>query len=686
MCTRHPAKGFSVDVADPLFLKEMPLPAFAETDDLSVRSPVDANLGKAGRYPLPVAQYLRLRTHIPALYALLSLNAAILAYTHYGIAPPLLSVTLPSILILLGMLRMVTWLRPIRRVELEVDWVTRKLRQTTVLAVAMALGYLGWGISLDQYGGPYEHGHVAAFVAVTVLGCVFCLSYLPQAAVIVCMLVMGIFTAYSALNGNEVMLAIAVNIALVVVVILKILRDSFDAFVKLETAQRALQAERRQAQSLGEENAHLAQTDALTGLPNRRYFFAMLEAMLDLEGERTPFCVGLIDLDRFKPINDTHGHAQGDRLLQIIGERMLERCPEDVIVARLGGDEFGLIVLGDLDKAEAAGRLLCAEICQPARLGEVVVSVGCSAGLAAYPQAAQTAHALFDRADFALYHAKNHKRGQCVRFSKELESLIRSEQALDAALQTANLDREMSVVYQPIVATADLAMIGVECLARWNSPSLGQVSPELLISTAERLGRAREVTLTLFDKALVALARLPSSLRMTFNLSGHDLCDAATIAGLLERIEDAQCDSRRLLFEITETSLISEIEAASAALARLRNAGARIALDDFGTGYSSLSSLHQLPLDMVKIDRSFAPRLDEVSGRRLITAIRNLARSLSLECVIEGIETENQLISARLAGFSLAQGFYMARPMPIEHILARIDGEAGEETEFWSAA
>lgn len=650
---------------------------------MNVRTPVEANLERAGRYPLPVAQYLRLRTHIPALYALLSVNAAILAYTHYGIAPQFLAVTLPTILILFGLLRMVAWLRPIRRVELEVEWVTSKMRQTTLLAVGMSLGYLWWALNLDRYGGPYEHGHVAAFVAVTVLGCVFCLSFLPQAAVIVCMLVMGTFTAYTALNGSEVMLAISLNIALVAVVILKILRDGFDAFVKLETTQRALQSERRQAQTLGEENAHLAQTDALTGLPNRRYFFAMLEAMLDLEGDKAPFCVGLIDLDRFKPINDTHGHAQGDRLLQVIGERMLERCPDNVIVARLGGDEFGLIVLGDLDQAEAAGRMLCAEICQPARLGEVVVSVGCSAGLAAYPEAAQTGHALFDRADFALYHAKNHKRGQCVRFSKELEGLIRSEQALDAALQAANLDREMSVVYQPIVATADLAMIGVECLARWNSPALGQVSPEFLIATAERLGRARELTLTLFDKALVAFQQLPSSLRMTFNLSGHDLCDPATIAGLLERIEDAQCNTHRLLFEITETSLISEIDAATAALARLRNAGARIALDDFGTGYSSLSSLHQLPLDMVKIDRSFAPRLDEVAGRRLITAIRNLARSLSLECVIEGIETENQLISARLAGFSLAQGFFMARPMPIEQVLARIDDA---DTPLWSAA
>ncbi len=181
------------------------------------------------------------------------------------------------------------------------------------------------------------------------------------------------------------------------------------------------------------------------------------------------------------------------------------------------------------------------------------------------------------------------------------------------------------------------------------------------------------MTATLFDHALDTLARLPHPISVSFNLSGHDISDAETIGTLLERIETSGSDARRLLFEITETTLIAELDTARIVLERLRATGARIALDDFGTGYSSLSSLHQLPLDMVKIDRSFAPRLDETVGRRLISAIRNLARALSLECVIEGIETEDQLLSARIAGFSLAQGFHIARPMSLDDMLARIE-------------
>jgi diguanylate cyclase (GGDEF)-like protein len=638
---------------------------------------------RAGQYPLSVAQYLRLREHIPPMYGLLSINAAVLAFTHRELAPPLLVYTFPAILIAACMIRMMTWMRPVVPAELDPARAKRSMARTVIVAVLLAPAFVGWSLWLDQYGGPYEHGHVAVFVSVTVLGCVFCLSFLPLAALAVSVIVLGTFLAYSFWIGTEVLIAIACNIVLVAMVILKILRDSYLSFVELETSQRDLNVERRQAQVLGEENARLAQTDALTGMPNRRYFFATLESLLQRSGPNDVFSVGLIDLDRFKPVNDTHGHAHGDRLLQVIGGRMMGHCPADTIVARLGGDEFGLIVMGGPAQAERIANELCKAIREPARIGDILVSVGCSAGLAVYPETAASADLLFDRADFALYHAKNHKRGQCVLFSEKLERLIRTEQAIDAALQGADLETELSLAFQPIVATEDLEAIGVECLARWNSPRLGEIAPEMLIASAERLGRAREVTLTLFDKALDGLAQLPTSLRASFNLSGNDIGNAGTIDALLARLAASGCDPRRLLIEITESSLISEMDKAGATLERLRETGMRIALDDFGTGYSSLSSLHQLPLDMVKIDRSFAARLDEAAGRRLITAIRHLARSLSLECVIEGIETENQLVSARLAGFSLAQGFFIARPMPLEDMLARLE-QPGPSP--WSAA
>lgn len=628
---------------------------------------------RAGQHPLPVAQYLRLREQIPPLYGLLSVNAAILAYTHRYLAPGPLVLTAPAILIAVSIIRMLVWMRPIAPEDIDVKTARHWLRRTVCLAVFLSVAYVSWALMLDQYGGPYEHGHVAIFIAVTVLGCIFCLTFLPLAALLVAATVLGTFLTYSFIQGADSQIAVALNIALVAVVVLKILRDYYASFVKLERSQRELQDERRQAHALIDENARLAQTDALTGMPNRRFFFTTLEGLLDGAQPDDIFTVGLIDLDRFKPINDTHGHAHGDRLLQIIGKRIVSQCPANATIARLGGDEFGLIVMGDADEAERIVQMLCRAIREQVRIGDVLVSVGCSAGLSVYPETATSADLLFDRADFALYHAKNEKRGQCVRFSKELEGLIRSEQAIDAALQEADLSSELTLAYQPIVATHDLEPIGAECLARWTSPRLGEVSPELLIASAERIGRSREVTLVLFEMALAALSQLPAPLRVSFNLSSHNLCDRDTISALLERMLASECDSKRLLFEITETSLITDMDVANATLQRLRDNGVRIALDDFGTGYSSLSSLHMLPLDMVKIDRSFARRLDDASGRRLISAIRNLARSLSLECVIEGIETEKQLFSARLAGFSLAQGYVIARPMDLSNMLERIN-------------
>lgn len=627
---------------------------------------------RSGEHALPVAQYLRMREQIPSLYGLLSVNAIVLAFAHRFVAPPLLSFWVPFVLTSLCIVRMLAWMRPLRTRDLSVATARMRLRRAAVIAMALSLIYVCWAIALAHYGGPIERSQLGIFVALTVLGCIYCLSFLPSAAVVVCVTALGIFTGYCFWLRSGEMVAMSLNVALVAGMFLWMLRNSYRAFVELETSQRELRSERRQAQLLGEENARLAQTDALTTLPNRRFFFSALEERLIKAKGSDVFVVGLIDLDRFKPVNDTHGHALGDRLLEIIGQRLKAACPEGAIIARLGGDEFGLLANGDADQAERVAQVMCSAIREPARIGDTVVTVGCSAGLAVYPDTGDNTNLLFDRADFALYHAKRQRRGQCVRFSEELEHLVRSEQTLDAALQEADLVSELFLVHQPIVSTETMAPLAVECLARWNSPRLGFISPERLIATAERIGRSREVTLALFDKALATLAALPDHLRLSFNLSGLDLCDAETISALLERLQASGHEPRRLLIEITETTLIEKLDIASVALERLREKGVKIALDDFGTGYSSLSWLHQLPLDVVKIDRSFAARLAEPAGRRLLGAIRNLVRSLSLECVVEGIETEAQLVNARLAGFSLAQGYYFARPVPLDELLRSI--------------
>ncbi len=623
----------------------------------------------AGRSSFTVEQFLRLRRQLPPMYLILTMNAATLAYTHSAVAPRWLAVWLPAALIALCLVRLVQWLRPLAETPVSDVFAARMLRRTEIMATMLSVGFVAWALAVDQYGGPEQHGHVTVFVAITVMGCIFCLTYLPRAAHNVCFIVLGVFLTYCLTRGTVTTAAMALNILMVGVVVLKVLRDSFESFTALEESRCALQHERAQAQRLAEENALLAHSDPLTLLPNRRYFFARLDALLSRADDARPFCIGVIDLDRFKPVNDMHGHVTGDRLLQVIGERLRSASGPDTIIARLGGDEFGLIIEGSLDLAEGIGKGICGLVQEPVPLGDIVVSVGCSGGLAPWPEAGASAHDLFDRADFALYHAKKARRGSIVRFSAELERIIRSEQALEAALQSADFARELNLVYQPIVTTRTLIMVGVEALARWVSPAVGPVPAELLFATAERLGMARTVTLALFERVLADLARLPPALRLSFNLAPADVTDPGTVAALIGMIESTGSDAGRLVFELTETSLVSDFDLARAALERLRACGAKIALDDFGTGYSSLSTLHMLPIDIIKIDRSFAVRLDEPDGRRLVNAIFNLTRSLSLECVFEGIETEMQLTEVTLAGFHYAQGYYIERPVALQAVL-----------------
>lgn len=625
----------------------------------------------SGQRPLPVVQFLRLRKQLPPMYLILTMNAAALAYTHEGIAPPSLTLWLPGGLIIACIIRVLQWMRPIDENAISKELALSLLRRTEIMAAALSLLFVTWALALDQFGHGDEHGHVTVFVAITVMGCIFCLSYLPRAAHLVCLVVLGIFLTYCLARGTVTMASMAVNILMVSVVVLKVLRDSYGSFTALEDSQAALHRERVQAQRLAEENARLAHSDPLTGLPNRRYFFARLDALLARGEPAPPFAIGVIDLDRFKPINDVHGHAQGDRLLQVIGERLRSATGPDAVIARLGGDEFGIIIEDSMEAAETMGTWLCERVQEPVPLGDIVVSVGCSVGLAAWPEAGTSAHDLFDRADFALYHAKRARRGGIVRFSCDLERMIRSEQALEAALQSADLKRELAMVYQPIVRTRSLAMVGVEALARWESPAIGAVPAEQLFATAERLGMARTVTLAAFERVLADFTRLPHEQRLSFNLAPTDIADPGTVAALIERIARSGIDAERLVFEITETSLIGDFGAARSALEQLRACGAKIALDDFGTGYSSLSTLHMLPIDIIKIDRSFAVRLDDGEGRRLVRAIFDLTRSLRLECVFEGIETEMQLMEATLAGFHYAQGYFIERPVALDLLLER---------------
>ncbi|WP_198598413.1 putative bifunctional diguanylate cyclase/phosphodiesterase [Mangrovicella endophytica] len=612
------------------------------------------------------AQYAELQRQVPLMYALLMVNACAVAFTHYEFAPVYLSVGVVSVLFSVCGIRIVMWLSQ-RSIPDDPALIARQLRRTVVLAGVISIAFIAWSLALDRYGGPYERGHVALYIAITVIGCIFCLTHLPQAALVVTAIVTVPYLVHYLTLDDPVFFAMALNIFLVTCVMIQVVLYSFQSFAKLVESQVDVAAKSAETQALSEENARLAQTDSLTGLPNRRYFFAQMERMIErsrADGRR--FAVGLVDLDRFKPVNDTYGHILGDELLADVAVRMVHGAGGSVTVCRLGGDEFGLLIADDVDEAaaETLGQHFCDLLAQPFEIDDVQIVLGGSCGLAVFPDAGDDAPTLFDRCDYALYHSKSQRRGQATVFSIEHEIRIRADRAIETALQSATISEEMEVHFQPIVDIVSGHVVSVEALARWNSSTLGRISPDVFIAVAERSGLISGLTLMLFRKALADWSELPGQIKLCFNLSAHDVTSSETVLGLITAIRSSGVEPGRITFELTETAVMRNFEVAARAIGLLRSFGVRVALDDFGTGYSSLGYLHRLPIDRLKIDRSFIADLTSPSGRNIVTAIVGLCRDLKLDCIVEGVESGEQLAEVKALGCRLAQGYLFSQPMP----------------------
>jgi diguanylate cyclase (GGDEF)-like protein len=509
-------------------------------------------------------------------------------------------------------------------------------------------------------------------MAVTVIGCIFSLMHLRSAALIVTLVVDLPYVLFFWATGEPTLKAIAVNNLLVSGAMVTVLFIYYRDFADLVASRKSLLAQQAATQALSDDNFRLANLDALTELPNRRRFFAELSSAFgDAERRHVRVAVGIIDLDGFKPINDNYGHSIGDRVLIEAGRRIREVCegfgPQRVEFARLGGDEFGLVVCGDPEDADLLrlGERIAEQVKLPYQLDTAHTGLSCSIGFALYPRSATTAEALYECADYSLYHAKRHLRGRTVIFSSELEAEIRSRGVIETLLRSADFDSEMELVFQPIVDAMSEQTAGFEALARWQSPRLGWVSPADFIPAAERVGLIRPLTQALLVRALATAKTWPDHSRLSFNLSAHDICSPDGILPLIAIIEKSGVPPRRLDFEITETAVTFDFVRAQQSIAALKAMGCGISLDDFGTGYSSLSHVHRLPLDKLKIDRSFVADInDNPVSHKIIKSLTGLCDDMEIACVVEGVETRAQFDSLRRLGCDFVQGYYFSKPMP----------------------
>ncbi|TCP32898.1 EAL domain-containing protein [Sphingomonas sp. BK235] len=626
---------------------------------------------------LAVAQAANLYRQVPLLYGLLLINSLAVAMTHHASAPALLTVTVPALLFLFTAVRLVRWARVARLGTVPGPIAARRhLRVITALAAPVATAYLVWALLLMGYGGPAQQAHAAVYLSTTVIGCVFCLMVLPQAAVLVAVMVVPAFVL-SCFAHYEIMFAvIATNVALVVAVLMRVLLNGFALFRDQVAARATLEQQHAELAWLNADNGRLALTDSLTALPNRRRFQQDLHRLATAP-DSPRFVVGLLDLDRFKPVNDTYGHQVGDRLLIALARRMQSLANPATTIYRLGGDEFGLLITGDQDEAIAAAAWLCQSIAAPVSLGVLRLCVGGSLGVACSDSPAGDADALFDRADYALYQAKRVSGGTCV-FTPEMARAIGDDRAIEAALRGAVLDDELGVVAQPIVSTATRAVAAIELLARWHSPQLGEIAPEALIAAAERCSLVHAVTLTLLRRGLTALRGLPPSLALSFNLSACDLHSPAALAAIEREIAAAGVAPERIWVEVTEAAVARDRAAAARALGQLRARGMKVVLDDFGADSASLNLLRELPLDTVKLDGRLIGDMPAGSGAALAEAVVALCRSLALDCVGEAVETSAQLDTLLRIGCARAQGTLFSPPIALDAVPALLRDGARE--------
>jgi diguanylate cyclase (GGDEF)-like protein/PAS domain S-box-containing protein len=429
---------------------------------------------------------------------------------------------------------------------------------------------------------------------------------------------------------------------------------------------------------------HIAFHDGLTGLPNRgRFHTLLLQALAAAKAEpRYHFAVMFFDFDRFKLINDSMGHSAGDQFLIQVSRRIQDHVRPGDVVARLGGDEFAVLVHHVDNEACAtslADRVLLV-LKEPMQIAGVSVAASASIGITFSVLGYDTPEEMLRDADIAMYRAKTAGKARFEVFDAELHNELTDRLRLEADLRQALADGKLDIAYQPLFNLFTRRLYGFEALVRWQHPTMGAIAPVTFIPIAEESGLIIELTDMMLSRACKQMRQWQQrheslrDLRVHVNLSGNDLAHVALAERVGRALRESRLDPRALTLELTENILMQRVEGGMAALEELRHIGVRLAIDDFGTGYSSLSYLTSLPIDSLKIDRSFVCGIREGSQQaEIVRAIVSLGTSLGKSVVAEGIETNSQFMQLRDLGCENGQGYHLSRPLAASDVELLLD-------------
>jgi diguanylate cyclase (GGDEF)-like protein len=570
----------------------------------------------------------------------------------------------------LVVLRLVHWLLRRSRV-LEPEQILVELRRTWIIAAILSLGFGYWSVRLVATGEADVQDRVILFCCLAAIGCAYGLSSFPSAArlsLILCGMPLSIWLLFSNRISD---LALGTSLILVTLLVLRLVNVQNRGFVRLVETRSSVEAERERARA-AERKARveqrrakrMADTDALTGLASRRAFITALEHRL-ADAEAGPFMLAVVDLDGFKPINDTFGHSAGDAVLIEVSRRLRAHEAEDGLAARIGGDEFALIVpRSTVAAGGAVGQRICDSLARPYLVHGREFRVSACCGLAMLKPGAISVESALARGDAALYHAKQRGRGGAAMFSRALDKANRRRVAIERALRSEEVQGDIGLVFQPILNLGTGELHAFEALARWRHPELGDISPAEFIPIIEHINLVERISDGLLRCAAGEAARWPDAVRLSFNLSAVQLCAPRSAERILKTIAASRLDPTRLQIEVTETTLLADFESARRNLRHLRAAGVRIVLDDFGAGFASISYLREISFDAIKLDGSLVTSaLGSTAATRLLKGVLELCSSLGVPCIAEHIETDDQLALLRQLKCHQGQGFILSAPI-----------------------
>lgn len=636
---------------------------------------VATDLGTSAGKALVEERYWSLRRQVPIVYLLGFVNLSGMELATSGQLS--VGLNLPTFIVACGIVRLFHWFG--RKQQPSHRDMVRRMVQTIWFAAAVCLAVCARCLHLLTVGNSSSHMAVILFGGLTAIGVSYGLTALPVAGWIPLILIVVPISAAALLSSDPLFAWAAFGLVVVAVLTLRLLAQHSRHFSDVITSRAMMIVQRQLAEHAHQEAVVAATTDFLTGLPNRRAFVAALEAEMATGGPGS-FAVGIMDLDRFKSVNDTFGHAAGDSLLREVADRLLHAVGSTGLVARLGGDEFGILLpsVASPGEARSTGAAILREVNRPVMISgrQLAVSACCGFGLSRRDRDRSPSRLMAD-ADLALYQSKGRNVGGVAVFELRMEAPRRRRLRIEQGLQTPGVCNQMHLVYQPIVEFRTGRVIAHEALARWTDPELGAVSPSEFVPIAEQLHLIDDINNHLMTEAFDQAGSWPDPVKLSFNLSAIQLGSPGTAAEMLSTLTRVGLDPRRLQVEVTETALLADLVQARDNLARLQSAGVTIVLDDFGAGFASIGYLRELQFDQIKLDGALVTAaLTSADSKRLLSAVIGLCDILGVSSIAEHVESEDLLKILLDLGCTAGQGFWLQPPVAAKELAALAGNES----------